>query len=188
MSIRLGSQLACGRLARGRVRLARTSSTSPPPAEDALLNTNTDSRKNTPLISTTTWGNAGHGTVLFETGHLHMLNHRSVSDGITGITVWGMVTDNWPDETNQWYGPTIRNGALHATSDLPFKTPCGMGGPWDDTLFVSNMQFHGKFKGGFCPCFSCLSEEGGYEIRTSKLGWHEDAGTHPPQGNSNREP
>jgi hypothetical protein len=134
-------------------------------------------RKNTPLLSTTTWGNS-MGTVLFEVGHLHLENHRSVSDGGAGVVVWGVKSDNWPDETNDWYGPVVKNGALHAESDLPFGTNCGVGGPWDDTLFVTNMQFHGKYhKGGFCACFFCLTMEGGYQIRTSKLGWHDGAGT-----------
>lgn len=131
------------------------------------------------LISITTWGNAGKGITLFETGHLNLVNHRSVNDGMA-ILVWGIQSSDWPDPLNNFNGPTLLHGSFRTVSGLSeyFKSSCGIGGPWDDTLMVYGNQFIGPVKRGhFCPCFECLAEEGGYEIRTSKLGWHEGAGT-----------
>jgi len=138
-------------------------------------------RANIPFLSTTTWGNAEQGVTSFESGHLHFINHRSVSDGV-GILVWGVQSDNWPDETNGWYGPTILNSVYHSVSQLTevgFRTSCSIRLPWDDTLHVSGTQFIGQVAmGHFCPCHQgCNAEEGGYQHRTSKLGWHEGAGT-----------
>jgi hypothetical protein len=138
-------------------------------------------RHRTEFKSVTTWGNQMHGMVFFEVGHLNILNHRSVSDG-NGAIVWGLVTDTWPDSTNGWNGFVIRDSSYHTQSGLtgilPFATDCAIGTPWDDTLFITGTQFIGKFgKGSFCTCFFCLAKEGGYEIRTSDLRFHEGAGT-----------
>jgi hypothetical protein len=136
-------------------------------------------RMNAEFISTTTWGNEVHGVMLFENGHIHMINHRDVSSG-NHIIAWGLVSDNWADVTNEYYGPAILHSVYHAQSGLTeagFKVECGIGGPWDDTLYVEDVNFHGTLeRGGFCPCFECIAEEGGYEIRTKALSWHDGAG------------
>jgi hypothetical protein len=137
-------------------------------------------RKNTDMKSTTTWGN-GLGIGSNEGGHLHWLNHRSYADGM-GITFIGVQSDNWPDETNGWYGPMLLRSVYHAKHVLAegpgFNTTCTMGGPWDDTLFLLDVHFDGEVAGGhFCPCTACNGMEGGYEIRTKNLFWHNGAGS-----------
>jgi len=115
---------------------------------------------------------------LFETGHLHLINHRSIQDP-TGILVWGIRSDDWPDPTNNFNGPTLLHGVYSSKSALPasFRSSCSIGGPWDDTLMLYGTQFIGGVsRGHFCPCFECLAMEGGYETRTAKLGWHLGAG------------
>jgi len=127
----------------------------------------------------TTFANGQFGITLFETGHFHLINHRSIGD-TTGILVWGIQSDDWPDPTNKFNGPTLMHGVYSSFSDLPkhFKPKCSVGGPWDDTLLLWGTQFIGPVaRGHFCPCFECLAMEGGYETRTAKLGWHAGAGT-----------
>jgi len=129
--------------------------------------------------STTSWGN-GNGMTSWESGHVHYRNWRGVCDGFS-LAISGHASDHWPDPTNGFDGPTIMHSAFHSRSQLNsagFFLKTAVGGGWDDGLFITGAQFVGQ---GFTPiatCINCLPAEGGYQIRTSKLGFWDGAGSH----------
>eukprot|EP00746_Dinoflagellata_sp_MGD_P147791 gnl/MRDRNA2_/MRDRNA2_80101_c0_seq1.p1 gnl/MRDRNA2_/MRDRNA2_80101_c0~~gnl/MRDRNA2_/MRDRNA2_80101_c0_seq1.p1 ORF type:complete len:4787 (+),score=748.07 gnl/MRDRNA2_/MRDRNA2_80101_c0_seq1:123-14483(+) len=140
----------------------------------------TGKRQQGKILSFTTWGNIW-GLVSFECGHFHYENHRSVNDKRIGLLVWGHGASSWPDPTNNFEGVAVMNSVYKSDSplrDIGWHMENNVGMGWDDTLFITGTQFVGPVaKGHLRSCDKCIGQEGGYHQRTSKLGWHDGAGT-----------